>query len=163
MRTIDEFIGEYSFLSNFYTSHFMWKGLLFRSNEHFYQAHKAVNTQDFETVRNCETASRAKKVGRFIAHNPIIWERDKEGVMLLGLFLKFTQNTDLLTKLMATGDAMLIEGNTWGDKVWGAVRNSEGKWEGQNLLGLQLMILRSNFNNIANTVQKGALNHASNI
>ena len=50
---------------------------------------------------------------------------------------KFTQNTDLLKKLLDTGDAELVEGNTWGDRVWGVC-----KGEGENRLGKILMRIR---------------------
>lgn len=32
---------------------------------------------------------------------------------------KFSQNPDLARRLISTGDAELIEGNTWGDRVRG--------------------------------------------
>ena len=51
---------------------------------------------------------------------------------------KFTQNPDLLKKLLDTGDAELVEGNTWGDKVWGVCND-----EGENRLGKILMRIRS--------------------
>lgn len=38
---------------------------------------------------------------------------------------KFTQNPDLADKLLATGDAHLEEGNTWGDRIWGTVNAPE--------------------------------------
>lgn len=42
---------------------------------------------------------------------------------------KFT-DPDLRQKLLDTGNARLIEGNTWGDMTWGMVNG-----KGQNLLG----------------------------
>jgi len=44
----------------------------------------------------------------------------------------------LRKKLLATGNATLIEGNTWGDTYWGVC-----KGKGQNKLGKLLMELRS--------------------
>lgn len=40
--------------------------------------------------------------------------------------------------LVGTGDAMLVEGNTWGDKFWGVCRG-----EGENQLGKLLMERRA--------------------
>ena len=51
---------------------------------------------------------------------------------------KFRQNTELADKLLATGDAYLEEGNTWGDRVWGTVNGS-----GANRLGVILMQIRA--------------------
>jgi predicted NAD-dependent protein-ADP-ribosyltransferase YbiA (DUF1768 family) len=54
----------------------------------------------------------------------------------------------------------LVEGNTWGDKFWGAVKNKDGKWEGKNCLGKILMILRRYFRELdtLNTRVKTAVN-----
>ena len=50
---------------------------------------------------------------------------------------KFTQDEALKTNLLKTGDAILIEGNTWGDKIWGQVNGV-----GENNLGKILMRIR---------------------
>jgi hypothetical protein len=50
---------------------------------------------------------------------------------------KFTQNGDLKERLLATGDAYLEEGNTWGDRIWGTVNG-----KGANMLGIILMETR---------------------
>ena len=50
---------------------------------------------------------------------------------------KFLQNPDLARKLVETGDAELVEGNTWGDKVWGVCDGV-----GENNLGKTLMRIR---------------------
>jgi predicted NAD-dependent protein-ADP-ribosyltransferase YbiA (DUF1768 family) len=64
------------------------------------------------------------------------WEAVKFSYMELGLRLKF-QNSDLAEKLIATGDEELVEGNTWGDRVWGVCDG-----EGENRLGKLLMKIR---------------------
>lgn len=50
---------------------------------------------------------------------------------------KFQQNPTLMLKLLDTGDAILIDGNDWGDRYWGVCDEV-----GQNKLGLILMGLR---------------------
>jgi predicted NAD-dependent protein-ADP-ribosyltransferase YbiA (DUF1768 family) len=50
---------------------------------------------------------------------------------------KFDQHDDLRLKLIETGAALLVEGNTWSDRYWG---RCEGK--GLNVLGSILMELR---------------------
>lgn len=55
---------------------------------------------------------------------------------------KFTQNEDLKEKLLATGNDILEEGNTWGDKVWGTVNGV-----GENKLGKILMKVREELRN----------------
>ena len=60
--------------------------------------------------------------------------------MLMCLRLKFSEHPELLKKLLATGDAELIEANTWNDRVWGVDRETG---RGQNLLGRALMQVRA--------------------
>lgn len=55
---------------------------------------------------------------------------------------KFTYNPNLKQMLLDTGDAELVEGNTWNDKYWGVC-----KGVGQNKLGKILMMLREEFKN----------------
>ncbi len=46
-------------------------------------------------------------------------------------------DNDLAQRLLATGDAELVEGNNWGDRFWGICRG-----EGRNELGKILMKVR---------------------
>jgi hypothetical protein len=48
----------------------------------------------------------------------------------------------LRQKLLATGDAELFEGNTWGNRTWGCVQVN-GQWVGKNQLGKLLMQVRT--------------------
>ena len=52
---------------------------------------------------------------------------------------KFEQNPVLAKWLLNTGDAKLIEGNTWNDRYWGVCAGI-----GQNKLGKILMKVRDN-------------------
>jgi predicted NAD-dependent protein-ADP-ribosyltransferase YbiA (DUF1768 family) len=52
--------------------------------------------------------------------------------------LKFTTHPDLCERLLTTGDAELIEGNSWNDTFWGVCRG-----KGRNELGKVLMKVRS--------------------
>lgn len=83
----------------------------------------------------------AKRLGRTVGLRKD-WELLKEEFMYAVCFAKFTQNKNLGRRLLATGDRMLIEGNTWGDTEWG-VCNGVGK----NLLGKILMKVRENIKN----------------
>ena len=49
--------------------------------------------------------------------------------------------------LIQTGDSVLIEGNTWGDRVWGVCNGV-----GENRLGRILMKIRSELNQGEKTV-----------
>lgn len=131
---ITTFRGEYAFLSNFYEADVHYWGLKFRNNEAAFQAMK--NPSQAKLFTGIDAAT-AKRLGRkvMLRHD---WEQIKENVMYSICLAKFTQNPELGERLLATGDRMLIEGNTWGDTVWG-VCNGIGK----NLLGNILMRVRS--------------------
>ena len=53
------------------------------------------------------------------------------------IYQKFSTNPELAAKLIATGDALLVEGNWWHDTFFGVC---DGK--GENHLGLILMRVR---------------------
>ena len=71
------------------------------------------------------------------------WEEVKNKVMYEIVLAKFTQNSDLKEKLLATGDEHLEEGNTWGDTIWGTVDGV-----GENRLGKILMRVRDELNEV---------------
>ena len=108
-EVINEFQGEYEFLSNFYLKDFEWDGKVWRSSEHAFQAHKATTPEDREYVRSQRSPWYAKRVGRSINCRPD-WEKIKRSVMYEILLAKFT-DPKLRQMLLDTGDAELIEGN----------------------------------------------------
>lgn len=136
MNKIDCFDGEYAFLSNFYESPIEKDGIIYPTNEHFFQAMKTLDNEERKRIAAAETPGKAKRMGRSVKLRPD-WEQSKFQIMKEGLALKFLCHKDLAEKLVATGDAQLIEGNWWGDTTWG-VCNGVGK----NHLGKLLMEIR---------------------
>lgn len=139
MALISEFKGEYDFLSNFYFSPFTYNGINYPTVEHFFQASKATSPEIHQEIAAVPFPSQAKQRGRHIKLRPD-WSMIREGVMETGLRQKFEQHPELKEKLLATGDAHLEEGNTWGDKFWGVCYG-----EGKNKLGYLLMKLRAEY------------------
>lgn len=139
MSQINSFSGKYRFLSNFWPCKVVWEGVEYSSTEHAYQAAKLANTEHRELVRNAKTPGQAKKLGRKF---PMIdsWDNVKLNVMY-DLCLQKFQNPELKQKLLDTGDAILIEGNTWNDTFWGICNGV-----GENNLGKILMRIRSEIN-----------------
>ena len=131
-RCIDSFRDEYSFLSNFYVC-FASPGT---TVEHRFQAAKAANPMDQETILATYTPADAKRLGRYVRMIPE-WDSVKLSVMEKLLREKFA-NPDLKARLLATGDAILVEGNTWGDKYWGMCNGV-----GENNLCKLLMKIRA--------------------
>lgn len=65
------------------------------------------------------------------------------------VFEKFSQNLELLDKLLATKHAILIEGNYWHDNHFGICSciKCYGKVQPMNVLGKILMDVREYFKN----------------
>ena len=139
---IDRFDGEYFFLSNFSESPFRIDYILFHTMEHYFQANKEDNQNDYLHIAYAPTPGEAKRLGRKIQLRPD-WEKIKDSVMLTGLRKKFA-DPELRNLLLATGDEELIEGNYWGDTYWGVCNGV-----GQNKLGKLLMQVREEIKNNA--------------
>lgn len=132
-NAIGEFKGRYFFLSNFYESPLVYDGYRFGNAEAAFQAAKCPNRM----AEFCNlNPSEAKRLGRRV-YLRSDWESVKDKVMYEVCLCKFTQNSELLERLLQTGNDELIEGNTWGDKVWGVCDGI-----GENRLGKILMQIR---------------------
>lgn len=120
MPVIDRFNGPHRFLSNFETAYVLLDGEPYWTVEHAYQAAKTLDKRERLWLAGLRTPGQAKRRGRKLALRPD-WEQVKDTIMLDLLRQKFRQ-PQLRDALLATGDAELIEGNTWGDTYWGCVQ-----------------------------------------
>jgi ribA/ribD-fused uncharacterized protein len=150
MTDITSFQGEHRWLSNFYPCQVELDGEEYPSVEHAFQAAKApadifyttvendriVKKNVREMVRNAQTPGEAKRMGKKIPLRSD-WEQEKVGVMTSLLKQKFSQEP-LRSKLIATGDCLLVEGNYWNDTYWGICNG-----KGTNILGKLLMLIRT--------------------
>ena len=133
--TIDSFRDEHDYLSNFYSCPVEYDGLTYQNTEAAFQAAKCVDRNEREKFVSL-SPGQAKKLGRKVDLRED-WETVKIDVMRDVLKSKFSLNSELREKLIATGDVELIEGNHWNDRFWGVCRG-----KGQNHLGKLLMELR---------------------
>ncbi len=133
--SITQFNDYYRFLSNFYPIKITADDLDYPSVEHAFQALKTHD--EFQRVRisRLPTPGQAKRHGRYVPLRAG-WNAMKVGVMHGLLRQKFTVPV-LREKLLDTGEAQLIEGNSWGDTFWGVC-----KGVGENMLGKLLMEVR---------------------
>jgi predicted NAD-dependent protein-ADP-ribosyltransferase YbiA (DUF1768 family) len=153
---IHGFFNEHRFLSNFHIQRVLYNGVVYPHNEAAYQAQKTLDPAvRIDLFTNCNPME-ARKRGRSLTLRedwlkrilppPDLLEGDKEGklvettrdlVMYEICCKKFYRNTDLMNKLLATGDKTLEETNWWRDDYWGV-------WEGEGLnkLGRILMKIR---------------------
>lgn len=150
---ITSFRGEYRFLSNFaitpFYAPFHDSVEKCKSVEHYFQASKCkVNNPEFRAILRTPNPRQAKFLGRKVDLRDD-WEEVKLDVMLAGLRLKFDPDNivgiNLVNSLLATGNAILIEGNTWNDRYWGMVQLNGAAgpvWVGENNLGKLLMQVR---------------------
>ena len=96
-----------------------------------------------------EDVARIKELGRHVSnYDDHHWNGIRQIVVYEGLLAKFSQNEDLKEQLKATGDAVLAECAVK-DRIWGIGlsmsdpdRMNREKWQGQNLLGYALMMVR---------------------
>ena len=140
---INAFSGKFAFLSNFYPSPITFEGAVYPTVEHAFQAAKALTPAERLPVLMADTPGKAKRLGRKLVLRPN-WDQLRIGVMHELLCLKFCPGSLLSTQLLGTGDAELVEGNTWNDHFWGVCKDS-----GENHLGKLLMEVRAELVNVS--------------
>jgi ribA/ribD-fused uncharacterized protein len=139
--TIERFRGRHFFLSNMCPLK-NWivsgTGIRVPTTEHVYQAAKFSDPEISLHVARAKNGLDAKRLahdyemaGAKLIYN---WQVAKFGVMRVALWRKYAENKDMRDMLLATGDARLVEGNDWGDEVWGVC--PVGSNNGENHLGL---------------------------
>ena len=140
---IDSFKGEFAFLSNFFPANIVMEdGIWYPTTEHAFQAFKTLDMADRERIAKLATPGKSKRAGReVVLRND--WELVKMDVMRECIRRKFSHGSELAQKLIATGDAELIEGNNHGDRIWGVCDG-----EGKNLLGILLMEQRATLKSV---------------
>lgn len=140
-NAITSFSGPYSFLSNFYPSVVRFElpaGFMkVETVEHAFQASKTRDVTMAIRIARAKSPGTAKILGRQVSLRPD-WDLIKFGIMEDLLRQKFTPGSDLAVMLLETGDAELIEGNTWNDRIWGQCPVGRG----ENHLGRLLMKVR---------------------
>lgn len=148
------FRNDYFFLSNFSSSpitiNYHGHEFTMATGEHVFQAmkiaycpwHEEVIIKWLTALSNNQDPLYSKKMGRTIKTDVKKWDAYSTMMMKRTQELKYQQNSALKDKLVGTGDLILVEYNTWGDKLWG-VDSRDG--EGDNKLGKILMELRTQF------------------
>ncbi len=129
-KIINEFRGNYSYLSNFYIE---------PDGTHVegeYQRAKCMTPRDRHRFDGL-TPAQCKAEGKKVELRPD-WNDVKVSIMKGLVYQKFLDHPRLAERLLLTGDSPLEESNWWGDTVWGT---HYGK--GQNLLGIILMEVRN--------------------
>lgn len=136
------FLNEHSFLSNFYLSDIKYRGCVYNTAEHLFQAVKCSKESDKEKIRSAITPKMAKIRGRFVEERAD-WDEKKVEIMEKILRIKFRKKSKLKRLLCETGDVQLTHLNYWHDTFWGSCACTKHKRTGQNMLGVLLMKIRA--------------------
>ena len=130
----------YNRFSLFWPQRLVYKGVAFRSGEHIFQCGKAMNQQDFISIRDANLAVDARKIGHSLPKERIRpdWDTYKIRRMKEILMCKYTQSQDLRNLLVSTEDKVLIHTAPW-DAFWGSGKDGKG----QNRLGKMTMEVRT--------------------
>lgn len=142
------------YLSNWYLSDFEMNGTKYSSMEQYMMYQKAVLFNDQEAAKQILSTSNVgeiKALGRSVKnYDDIIWNGMRQVIVYQGLFEKFSQNSELKSRLLATGQDILAECAVQ-DKIWGIGLSMKDErrfdmnaWQGENLLGFSLMWVRGN-------------------
>ena len=140
------------YLSNWYPSSFTVDGVAFSSMEQFMMYRKAICFGDEAVaaqILSTSDVAKIKSLGRQVSnYDESMWNGIRQIVVYEGLLAKFSQNEGLKGKLKATENAVLAECAVK-DHIWGIGlsmkdpdRLNKAKWNGQNLLGYALMMVR---------------------
>lgn len=143
---------ENGYLSNWYKSGFVVDNITFSSMEQYMMYKKAMCFHDGKIAKKIlaiDDVAQIKELGRLVSnYNESYWNGVRQIIIFEGLLEKFSQNEDLKEKLKATGNEMLAECAVR-DRIWGiglSMKDSDrfevNKWNGQNLLGYALMMVR---------------------
>lgn len=140
---------EHRWLSNMAYVNIEHKGIIYPATENFYQAMKygegsvvfLEHTPQRQNIREYIATLSPKDSKKFSKEHPmnnVLFEENKIHVMLVAQRKKYAQEP-FRSKLLATGNAHLEEGNWWHDHFWGVEIKTR---KGENQLGKILMSVR---------------------
>ena len=143
---------ENGYLSNWYPTRFCVHGVSFSSMEQYMMYCKAVCFRDDKVaaqILDTDDVAQIKALGRLVSnYNDNHWNGVRQITVYEGLYAKFSQNEELKKQLLDTGVDLLAECAVK-DRIWGiglSMRDPDRlertKWNGQNLLGYTLMMVR---------------------
>lgn len=164
---------EYRFLSNMYPCKVVLDGIEYQTSEAGFHAGKFKEKKYKMMLTNLKTkpdanwkdlGKKAKRLGQKngiskqynIPFDADAWDNGEgQKAMLKAVRAKF-KDPVLASKLLKTGDAILIEGTFWNDRTWGVglrrIKDKDGniigyKGSGKNQLGKILMKVRNELKN----------------
>jgi ribA/ribD-fused uncharacterized protein len=144
----------FSFLSNFFRTKLIFRGIKFGSSEQAYQYQKSDDEGYRAEILAARTPALAFRAGRKRKKLRPDWDSMRIPVMTEIVKAKFDANDDIRQLLMATGATALVEANC---QFWGSGRDNTGT----NHLGHILMALRNEYCLRETGKEAGALVYSS--
>ena len=118
--------GPLGYLANYSNHGFTKDGTYYKTAEHFYQASKFDNKKIIDKIINCETPKEASVIGRDRNNKRISnFKNIKIDKMYEAIYLKFSQNKDIRSKLIETRNEEIREMTTK-ESYWGVGPNEDG-------------------------------------
>jgi ribA/ribD-fused uncharacterized protein len=144
----------FGFFSHFHAALIVVEGEKWPTVEHYYQAQKSLDRLYHHAIRNAPTPGAAKRLTAppagprrvskrswFRKHGVSPrsdWHEVKLEIMRRGDWAKFTQHSDLTERLLATGEAELIEDSP-SEPFWGTDSGGSGlNWAGRVLMEIRI-------------------------
>ena len=145
---------ENGYLSNWYGCTFKVNGILFSSMEQFMMYKKAERFGDHlisHRILETDDVAEIKSLGRQVTgYDDHIWNGIRQIIVYEGLLAKFSQN-ELLRRRLKMTEQMIFAKCVVKDQIWGIGlamndprRYNINQWNGKNLLGYTLMMVRDN-------------------
>ena len=142
----------YGWLGNMYTAPIKYDGKVWKTSEALFQALRYDDPEIKEIIRNEKSpmSAKLKAKSKSIVGKMVIEPRSDKDLenMRMVVKLKFDQYPTLKSKLMLTGDHILVENigkrSSASAFFWG-MKKENGEWKGENMLGKILMELREEY------------------
>lgn len=134
------YTGKWYCFDNFSSFAVYWRGRLWPTAEHAYQASKFDDSNIIEQIWKASSAHEAKKIANNPRDHDLIrpdWKNVMQGTMKEILLAKLSQHEYVQKKLRESRGMILIE-DSHRDAYWGRGR----EWNGQNELGRLWMEIR---------------------
>lgn len=141
-----------SCFSQWFDCRFIADGVEYSTAEQYMMAQKALlfgDTEKYEKIMTASHPKQFKDLGRRISgFDETVWNRHKTDIVIKGNLAKFSQDPELRSFLLGTGERILVEASPY-DKIWGIGMSANDTkcenpemWNGENLLGFCLMEVR---------------------
>lgn len=154
MEQFTYFWSNNSPFSNWHKADFEVEGVKFNCSEQYMMYNKALLFDDTEIagkILQTTNPGKQKALGRKVKNfNQKVWEENCKNIVYQGNYAKFTQNEQLLLRLLKTEGTTIVEASPV-DTIWGIGlaeddprAKDRSKWRGKNWLGEVLTSLREN-------------------